>query len=432
MRAVLSFVYRNIKFFEGLLTSVSAALLILCAVFLCMNSPYNFILEETFARGTSLAEDIFKSDNELAYNIDDILFIDVSGSNALLEQGRGNQVIADRSKLDTLFQILRQPVNQKQVVVCDLYFDVSSAQDSSLQATMSAIPNLISTVKTGWSRDITPNVIRAGATGVSGFRNLKEPFLLFSNSLLKFSLTDPNCIKSVPLLIYEKVNGQGSACFGDALHMGTDWYFNTVLIKEQLSREVAKAVYEDQVIPIQRLIDEAKARGIPYLNALGKKKFIMIGNFEKDIHKTTFGDRPGPLVLFDIFLSLQQRENRISTLWLITAICFFTFLCYKKFYHVHLFGGYTRWIDDRMKVLGFKRPLDFNWLIMYGFVLFSAVFFKVYLEYIAALVFFYVFAWSRIYVKTRRIRWMQLRKNGVEMGPGTLFSLLFRKPGFKH
>lgn len=364
--------------------------------------------------------------------MDDVMFVDVSQNNALINDGPGNHVIADRSKLDTLFQLLHTNDNPKRIIVCDLSFDTTTPQDSSLQASMAGFPNLLSAVKSDWYEQITPNVIRAGACGTTGFHNLKEPILIFSNSLLKFSLTDKNCIKTLPLLMFERVNHKTTSCLGDALHIGDDWYTNTVLINKKLEQDVAKAVFEDQVIPIGKLLKAVEGGQKEFVRDLRHKKFIVIGNFEEDIHKTMFGDMPGPILLFDIFLSLQQGENMISTWWIIVAVIFFTLITYKKFYHVILFKNYSKWLDEKMRFLGFKRPLEFNWLIIYLFIIFSSVVFHIYIEFVAVIFFFNVLAFARIYIKTRRIKWLQFQKSGRKLNVVNALSFLFKKPGFKN
>lgn len=401
-------------------------------MYLWMNSPLNFILEETFAKGTAFVDHLFTSTDDLPYNLNDVMFIDVSQSNALVKDESGNHVTADRQKLDTLFQLFHEYVNPNRIIVCDLYFDRHSPQDSSFQAAVDGLPNVLTAIKSTSDQEIIPNVIKAGTFGISGFRNIKEPFLIFSNSLSKFNLTDKNRLKTLPLLLFEKVNHQTTSCLGDALHIGDDWYSNSILIKEQVEQNVSRAVLEDQILPIERLIKDIKQHKDDNLSDFKHKKFIIIGDFEKDVHHTTFGDKAGPLILFNVFLSLQQNENKISTWWVLCAVTFFTWLTYKKFYHVNLSEGYNRTLNRTTKSLGFKRPLEFNWLIFYGFVLFSSVVFHVYMELVAGVLFFNLLVLARIYVKTRRLKWKQLQKSRKKIGIATLLSLLFRKPGFKN
>lgn len=434
MRALLSYIYRHLKFFEELLTSISVALLFLTVMYIWMNFPLNFILEETCAKGTAAIVNFVGIKDDLPYHMDDVLFIDVSESSILVKDSLGTHAIADRSKLDTLFQLFRQHGSTKRLIVCDLYFDRPSAQDSSLQAAMAGFPNLISAVNTSADQGIIPNVFSAGTSGVSGFRVTKEPFLIFSNSLRKFSLTDRNCMKTLPLLMYERLHPHKDPvlCRWNALNIGEEWYLNTILINPLLEQDIPKAVYEDQVVPIQQLISSVKQQKQNGLNALWKKKFVMIGDFQGDLHKTTFGSKTGPLILFDVFLSLQMKENRISSWWMLLALTYFTLLLYKRFYHVNFFRKYGRMLNEGTRFIGFRRPLRFNWLLFYVFVLLSAILFRVYMEVVAGLVFFNLLVLMRVYIKTRRIRWQRLARDHEKVNVKSILSFLFKKPGFKH
>jgi hypothetical protein len=431
LRSFLSLVYRRLNLFEELLNSLSAALLLLAAMYCWMNFPMNFIGEETFAKVTVKIGDLFEPRKSLPYDISDVMFIDVSRSNAIVIDNYGTHVIADRAKLDTLFQLLHRNINPDQIIVCDLYFDISSAQDSSLQASMEGFPNLLSTVKTNWHGDITPNVLKAGTSATTGFQRIRSPFLIFSNSLYKFHLTDEKNIKTLPLLMYERVNNTSTSCWGNALKINNDWYFNTVQINEQLGRTVTKAVYEDQVIPIQQVISAAKQNQNDEVAQLRYKKFIVIGDFEEDVHQTTFGQKPGPMIIFDVFLSLQQKENMISAGWLLLAVGFLTLLFFRRFYRPYFFRGYATLLTERFAIPAFKLPVEFDLLLFYLFVLCSAIFFRVYMEAIAGLLFLSIFIRARGYLKNRFMDILKFHRSGGILSARILISLLFRKQGFR-
>ena len=432
MRSLLSTIYKHLRFFEELLNSLSVAVLLLVAMYFWSNLPLNFIMEETFTRATVKIADALSRRPPLPYNMDDVLFINVSRSSAIVEDAEGTHVIDDRAKLDTLLQLLRTNTNPEQIVVCDLYFDVTSPLDWKLQTSMSHFPNLLSAVKTNWFVDITPNVLRAGASGTTGFRPPRTPFMIFSNSMVKFHLTDENCVKTIPVLMYERVNKLQSACLGDALQIGDNWFFNTILINEELGRGIPKAVYEDQVVTIQQVITGVKQNQNNFASMLQRRKFIMIGNFDKDRHHTTFGDKPGTMVLFDIFLSLQQKENTISAGWLLLTLTFLTLLIYNRFYHFNFLKKYTIWLDERTTVLGFKALPAIDWILFYLMILCSAVFFHVYMEAISGLLFLGTIAWTRIYMKARYVKLQQFRRSGRRWSARALFTFLFIKPGFNN
>lgn len=432
LRSFLSVIYKHLRFFEELLNSLSVAVVLLVIMYFWSNLPLNFIMEETFTKFTVKVADKLDRRPSAPYGMDDVMFINVSHSSAIVDDPEGTHVIADRRKLDTLMQVLHRYSSPEQIIVCDLYFDIPSANDYKLQSSMSQLPNLLSAVKTNWYGEITPNILRAGTSGTTGFRPPRVPFMIFSNSMVKFHLTDRNCVKTIPVQMYERVNKQKASCLGDALQIGGDWFFNTILINEELSRGIPKAVYEDQVVTIQNVINGVRENNEEYVSHLKKSKFIMIGSYDTDIHHTTFGDKPGTMILFDIFLSLQQKENAITAGWLLLTVTFLTMLIYNRYYHFNFLKKYTIWLDEKTTVLGFKALPAIDWILFYLMILCSAVFFHVYLEAVAGIFFLAVFAWTRIYMKARYVKLQQFKRSGRRWSARALFSFLFIKPGFKN
>jgi hypothetical protein len=430
LRPLLSTLYKYLRFFEELLNSLTVAVLLLTAMYFWSNLPLNFIMEETFTKATVKIADVFGRETPAPYGMDNVMFINVGHSNAIVDDNEGTHVIADRAKLDTLMQLLHKYTNPNQIIVCDLYFDITSDQDWKLQSSMEGFPNLLSTVNTNWFGDISPNVLRAGASGTTGFRPPRTPFMIFSNSMVKFHLTDKDCVKTIPVLMYERLNNLHASCLGDALKIGDDWFFNTILINEELGRGIPKAVYEDQVLNIQKVIRQEQENRPDFISQLKRRQFIMIGDFEKDHQHTTFGDKPATMIIFDIFLSLQQKENMISLGWLILTVSFLTLLIYNRFYHINFIRKYTLWLDEHTTVLGFKALPAIDWILYYLLVLCSAVFYHVYMEAVAGILFLAAIAWLRIYMKARYVKLLQFKRSGRRWSARALFTFLFIKPGF--
>jgi hypothetical protein len=137
-------------------------------------------------------------------------------------------------------------------------------------------------------------------------------------------------------------------------------------------------------------------------------------------------------VLFDIFLSLQQKENVISTGWLLLTVTFLTLLIYNRFYHINYLKKYTIWLDEFTTVLGFKALPAIDWILFYLLILCSATFFHVYMEAVAGLLFLGAFAWLRIYLKARYVKLIQFKRSGRRWSARALFTFLFIKPGFNN
>jgi len=57
-----------------------------------------------------------------------------------------------------------------------------------------------------------------------------------------------------------------------------------------------------------------------------KGKYIVVGNFETDLHETYLGKMPGTLILWDTYLTLLRKPPVISISWLIVSWLYYFFL----------------------------------------------------------------------------------------------------------
>lgn len=384
----------------------------------------NLIMEETMMKATIGTADFFNPDRRPPYTMGDVLFVDVSRHNQLIYDEDGNKIIADRTKLDTLFKLLHKKVDPNLIIVCNLPFDIRTRNDLALQASMAGFPNLLTAVKTNWKGDITPNVLSTGTSGTTGFTRVRSPFMIFSNSIYHFRLTDRECTKTLPLLMYERQNNYQTACLGNLLRIGGDWFLNKPLITEQLGHDVPKAVYEDQVVSIQTVINKLRIKN-DTSTFIQRRKFIMIGDFEKDAHATTFGEKPTTMILFDVFLSLQQKQNHLSGLWIIIAVGYLGALFYRHFYGIGVLAQPARWLDTYLSFWDFKGSTLADLLLFYLFVIFSATIFRIYIEGISGLLLFILISWVRAYFNLR-YQWLKTYyRQGHRFSARSLIYILF-------
>jgi hypothetical protein len=55
-------------------------------------------------------------------------------------------------------------------------------------------------------------------------------------------------------------------------------------------------------------------------------KYVIIGDFEDDVHNTYRGSQPGPLILFNAFLALLHGQHHVSILFLLILYVIYTIL----------------------------------------------------------------------------------------------------------
>jgi len=77
-------------------------------------------------------------------------------------------------------------------------------------------------------------------------------------------------------------------------------------------------------------------------------KYVIIGNFMTDQHSTYLGSLPGPLILFNTYLTLQYHSIRVYSLWLV--FLYFVFAGISHFLFMHPEKKFKRWHNK------FKAP----------------------------------------------------------------------------
>ena len=243
-------------------------------------------------------------------NTDRFVFVDTNFDNSIIEGNiNGNSIITDREKLEQLFSKLKVG-NEHQYVICDILFDSESKYDEELLEAMSNTKNLIIPRKDSL---VLTNLKFRHLT--SGLVDLSLP----DNNFYKFKLSDKN-VKSLPLKMFEDVQST-------EINFNFPFYFSN------------KGLVFNDFVPLLKITErDIKKRGGHYfpLNHLllrkpekfkkiTKDKIIIIGNYETDMHNTLQGKVAGPLILLNVFVSLENSLNIFSYPLLLTLFLIFFF-----------------------------------------------------------------------------------------------------------
>ena len=142
---------------------------------------------------------------------------------------------------------------------------------------------------------------------------------------MKFRLSGPDTIKSLPLKMYEDISGKRFVQNGVFPLLDGYPCFNTIFIDFKLRYYELINRNAELMYNIVNLGDLLKMNDSVFYKAINNK-IILIGDYyERDIHQTLFGKMSGTLILLNVFLTLQNRENLISAaLVLLLFVCFFT------------------------------------------------------------------------------------------------------------
>ncbi len=80
-----------------------------------------------------------------------------------------------------------------------------------------------------------------------------------------------------------------------------------------------------------------------YIYGLTQDRVIFVGDFEdRDVHETIYGDTPGPIILLDAFLALEEGDNQIRIPFVTFLFISFLTISYITFRYRTVYGSWLR------------------------------------------------------------------------------------------
>ncbi|MBQ8283137.1 MAG: CHASE2 domain-containing protein [Paraprevotella sp.] len=207
---------------------------------------------------------------------------------------KGLVPVADRGKLKRCLEYLKNQGDYKYIIL-DIFFDkeVCMESDSALYQLIASMPNLI--LAKPQEHELADKCLETKAWNAQYSQAywegdfVKYPFLIDNN-------------KSLPLRMYEEMTGRtiqkkGIAYFDKGLSRNS-----IILTYENI--DLDKRVYLGGMVdyPIEEVLDDYDVTD----------KYIIIGNYEDDLHTTYYGDIPGALINFYAYLALLHGHHRIT------------------------------------------------------------------------------------------------------------------------
>lgn len=261
-------------------------------------------------------------------SFDEYAFINVSYDKQLIDRldadgfPAGNEAITDRGKLAQLFHILNEDPSYK-YLICDIFFEGTSPQDSALQAEMAQLPRSIftyHTADTGGFRKPIFNDINLGLAD----------YAAIGGNFLKFRLVRDGT-PTLPLQMYEEIEG------GTFESSGPFWYLNDKLAFNDfvLDYRIRNAdLHRDTLnYPYSNLFDLmmlANYGAADQVREYTRDRVVVIGDFEvADQHPTMYGDMAGPLILTNVYIALKNGDNRLTwgfPLFLFVVFCYLSYI----------------------------------------------------------------------------------------------------------
>ena len=255
----------------------------------------------------------------------DYLFINTAYDQVLIETeteygDTGTVAIADRHMLAMLFDKMAAFDNRHEYILCDLFFDHSSGDDSLLNKSLKKIKKIIAPTEYDKERKrlIKPKInIQAAQADYITYEGLVSKVRLYA---------EDSRSKTLPLIMYEdrnniKIKTKALGMFYDGDYIPRSvyprYFFDAEAIKEHEMR-------------LKQVVDIWQINGRRFYESALQGKIIIIGNFTSDRHNTFVGPMPGSLVLFNTYLTLQAGYPMLGVRWLFFALLAFAGLCYYE------------------------------------------------------------------------------------------------------
>lgn len=255
----------------------------------------------------------------------------------------GTDVITNRKKLASFFDLLNQkPENHKFVILdvrfeekfsrADLakigapipaQFDSLPVYDSLLQASLARTRNYIVSYHADEQGKLKLPVFPFNA-GLSDYETTDE------GTVVKFSSLHFDTVKTTPLKLYQAVHNK-SFKRGYLFDTMDGW---PVLNSFILDHRVILHPWEfaDNDYYHHAYLSEILEMPPALVSELTRDRIIILGDFEdRDIHDTIYGPIAGPIILVNAFLAYENHDNRITPGFIFLLLGGYTFISYRCF-----------------------------------------------------------------------------------------------------
>ena len=254
----------------------------------------------------------------------------------------GNQAITDRAKLARLFRIINQSKKQPKYILCDIFFEKMSADDSLLSKEMSQMDNLVLSSHLDESQGFRNPVLEGHKLGLSDYviGNIFE-------GVYKYQLYWKDSLKLTPLVMAEDILDMESRVKGPLVKVGDNWTLNHFIINYRLlQKDIGYQEAGFNPVNLGELLllpDEDVA-------AFVDNKVVILGDFfEYDMHETIFEIMSGPIILLNAYLNIINRDTYVNFWFFLILSLAYGFLSYLAVSPNDVIEKYIRKKYERFK-----------------------------------------------------------------------------------
>ena len=276
------------------------------------NSSYTSAIDEEIMKKVNAADNRLFGSN--AHYGHDFVFVNVSRDLKLVSDPfeYGETAITDRSKLAQFFKILADNGNKHHYALCDIFLEFSNDDDSALLAETKRCTRLL------FPYHLTGDSVQKPCLQV---HSALSDFVTNTGGFSKFKLVYNDTLKTTPLVLLEEIDQKK--------YPKSYLDFKSVFPKYYIQ---SSQLFENQQYPFFNLgellmLSEADS----FYHKFLENKFIIIGNYDADVHNSAVDKIAGPLILLNTYLSIRNRGH-VSWWWALFMIAGLTAVSYLLFF----------------------------------------------------------------------------------------------------
>lgn len=343
------------------------------------NSSYTSRVDEQIMKKVNAAGNKLFGSN--AHYDHDFVFVNVSRDLKLVSDPAeyGETAITDRSKLARFFKILADNGNKHHYALCDIFLEFPDDDDTALLAQTKRCTKLL------FPYHLAGDSVQKPCLPV---HSALSDFVTNTGDFSKFKLVYNDSIKTTPLVLLAEIDHKK--------YPRSYLDFKSVFPKYYIQ---SPQLFETKKYPYYNLgellmLSEADSF---YHNFL-ENRFIVIGNYDTDIHNSAVDKIPGPLILLNTYLSIRNRVH-VSWWWamfMITGLTAVSYLLFFKKVKVPVIYKHP-WLDLLMQLF-VNDYISFFGICLLLAVL-SELIFSVQLSFSVLLTYLFVISFFREFYK---------------------------------
>lgn len=311
--------------------SAFISLIILLITLVCSDIVIPLSSEKMLFKNFELLKQLISVGNEEKSSLlDSVLLIDTHYAQTLVNEYEntdtiGRVPVTDRRLLLQLLQHLSEDSTYKYILLdISLSKDVRQEEDTTLYHLIASMPRI--SISMPENEDIADSCL-IPKTGEVGYYIAQ-----WENDFVKYPYLQ-NGKKSLPLKMYEDLTGRTITCHG-VFHTDSTLARSSVFLTYNYTEKYKIHYLEDKGF-IDMITEDQYA----------KDKYVLIGDFEEDIHNTYIGELPGVIINYNAYLALIEGHHLTKTWMFFILFAAFFLLTYQtltqsKFTWLFMWIGY--------------------------------------------------------------------------------------------